>query len=59
MMWILVYKLNREIKMLRNVNMLEKYHKIKMQRKFHAAKISCIKVYFLHGDFNSEYYEKK
>ena len=41
---ILVFRLNREIKMPRNANMLEKYRKIKMQRKFHDAKISCNKV---------------
>ena len=41
---ILVYRLNREIKMPRNANMLEKYREIKMPRKFDAAKISCFKV---------------
>ena len=41
---ILVYRLNREIKMPRNANMLEKYREIKMQQKFDAAKISCNKV---------------
>ena len=41
---ILVYRMNREIKMPWNANMLEKYRKIKMLRKFDAAKISCNKV---------------
>ena len=41
---ILVYTLNREIKMPQNANMLERYRKIKMLRKFDAAKISCNKV---------------
>ena len=44
---ILVYRLNREIKMPRNANMLEKYREIKMPRKFDAAKISCFKVVYV------------
>ena len=35
---ILVYRLNREIKMPRNAYMLEKHREIKMPRKFDASK---------------------
>ena len=44
---ILVYKLNHEIKMPQNANMLKKYGEIKMPRKFDAVKISCNKVIYI------------
>ena len=36
---ILVFKLNREIKMLRNAKITKRYSDIKIPRKFHDAKI--------------------
>jgi hypothetical protein len=41
---IVVFWLYREIKMPRNPKFAQKDREIKMPRKFHAAKISCIKV---------------
>ena len=40
-----VFRLNREIKMRQNSEIVKKPREIKMPRKFHAVKISCLKVF--------------
>ena len=40
-----VFRLNREIKMRRNSKIVKKPREIKMLRKFHAVKISYLKVF--------------
>ena len=52
---IIVFRLNRVNKMLKNPKIAQKTHEIKMPRKFHAVKTSCLKLYarnFKYGCFD-------
>ena len=52
----IVLRLNHENKMLRNPKIAEKFREIKTQRKFNAAKISCLELYA--RNFKYGFYER-
>ena len=46
-----VFRLNREIKMPQNSKIIQKHREIKVPRKFHVAKMSCLKLQHMRCSF--------